>query len=218
MSLENPSNYSNELDPNGRIALTSVRSSFNAITRNETAYNADNKGVDRFDGDFEILFEGKTTGGSVGGVFGPLALANILDDRNSIRAVNGYVFTVAFAKEGAGNNTIYLIEEVVGSVFFDFFTGSENTLYYFKVKRVGTGGFLYIYSDALRTTLIDVLNVSLHTIIKLQFFYTAQTFNDSDANTLTGYGENYDLGEAVEAIKPFRKLGQGLYTGLGGGL
>jgi len=194
MATEDLTTYT-EVDPNNKITVTSDRSEFDTLRRNEDAYVYDDKGVDHFNGNFEHLFEIYMS--SSNGIVVMWGMANIVEDLKSILDASEDELCLELS-----TYTFYLIEVFGGTQYYDTYGGTSGTLYYLTAERdegVGTYGtlYLYIYSDADRTNLLDTLTVTLHEKEDFRYLYVTQSYNSGHTNAASGYTQNVDLQEVA---------------------
>lgn len=234
MAVENFTTYT-EVDPNSRISKTATKVTWTLLTRDEDAYVYLDKDADYFNGDFTIYLTHRTTAVSASGtrVLGCWSLTNTIDDLWGIYVANGDWLAVLAGQTlgGAGAPTLWLVECDGGSQYGSPANPYEialNTDYYLTVIRdesVGTYGtlYLYIYSDASRTTLLDTQTLTLHAKVDFRYIYAIQT-QDTDTATLThsGYTENLELflaptvtTQAMTSIITTTATGNGNVTDLG---
>ena len=213
MAIENFLTYTEE-DPNNRITITSSTITFASIARNETAYVYSDKGVNHFSGDFEHLLEINQTSGLNGGWNYSWFMSNDLGDGATLQTASKSYLGVNTLNTGDTTPNIYLAEVDSGTLYYAGpYVGALNTPYYIKVKRdeaVGTYGkvYCYIYSDSGRTTLLDTLELLMHTSKKdFRYIYGFNTYNDANTYTQSGYTKNLDLQEISPTnIKSFNGL------------
>lgn len=77
-------------------------------------------------------------------------------------------------------------------------TYTNNVWYYLKITKSGTSLELKIYSDSARQTLLDTLNITLHTDYQFQYLYACSTWYlppNTDSCVLDI--DNLDIQEAV---------------------
>lgn len=212
MAVEDFTGWSpGETDPNSRITVTPTRVECFGTQRDEDARHVDDKGVNHFSGDFTHLLEVFLSSSSTGsGVGFPWQIANDLDDvKGLIDASKSNLYCQNFH---AVNPQIFIAEQDGASNYVDgSITLSEDTIYYLTIERdesVGSFGDItcFIYSDSGRTTLVDTLNVVLHTSKKdFRYIYAANTFNDGSTDPFYGYSQNLDLQEAVVGVPIFMR-------------
>lgn len=169
------------------------------LPRNIDAYVYDDKGVDHLDEDFAHLVDAQAdTAGDNNQLFFPWMLSNEVNDWNGTLADTGESFlSLMFVQN------FVRLNECIGSGFVsDEYTGSVGTPYYLRLVRdeaVGTHGTLYcyIYSDSGRITLLDTLSLTLRAKRDFRYVYGVNCGNNGQAQTISGFAQNLDLGEAV---------------------
>ncbi|MCK5611928.1 hypothetical protein KAR91_59210 [Candidatus Pacearchaeota archaeon] len=183
-----------KLDANNRYTVTTNKIAVAGLLRNEPdEYVALDKGVAFFDGNFNHKFQTKVTA-STGGQVYPWALANTLDDFLPLNDVLGLQVR---------SGQVFLVEKDGGILYFDSSTTLIiNTQYYHTIVRdeaIGSFGQLqcFIYDDAIRTNLIDVLTLALHVKEDWRYVYGVMAPASSGINFITADIENLDLGLAV---------------------
>jgi hypothetical protein len=198
-----------EEDPNNRITVETSKVTFTNLTRAEAAYVYKDKGVDHFNGDFEHLLTVNSISSS-----GEYPFTSFWGLSNDIGAYNvlaeaGKSWIIIDIYHNPVNPRIEIRESDGGTVYYEITSYySPNTPYYLKIKRdesVGTYGTLYcyIYSDAARTTLIDTLEMALHTSKKdYRYIYAVQSMGLAGDPYMSGYSENLDLGEEEPPAPP----------------
>lgn len=177
-----------ETDPNGRITVTADEIAFAGLTRNEDAHVYKDFGVAYFSGDFNIDFEFRRTALNTG-IAVICGLTNDVDDFRAL-ITGGKDYQGVHLSE-AGD--VAMGELDGGTPYFDGYAVSNGTTYYCTFVRdesIGSYGrlYLYIYSDAARTTLLDTLQVDLHTSKKdFRYLFFLDTYNDGQgAFTISG--------------------------------
>lgn len=204
------------VDPNGRFAITENGIVVTGLARNEDAYACWDFGADYFKHDFEHDFKVKLTGHSGAGSFYPWSLINVLDDLKGITDASGDWLTVSCYCSG-GVYQIYCLECDGGTIYGDgdYFVAAVDTQYYCTIKRdetVGTFGtlYLYIYTDASRSTLVDTLTVTLHTSKKdFRYLCPIQCWHSGSTATISGTVANHVLKDRIvcDVLKIVHRLG-----------
>ncbi len=204
MAIENYTTYT-EVDPNSRFTVTAAKIEY-VLVRPEDAYVYSDKGVNFFSGDFTMEFSFETSasgqeGTSAGNIW---AVSNIVDDSNGIDVANGdYLSLVIIVGLGVDTGTITL-EECDGGTLYG---GSSTADYrhgvprYIKIVRdesVGTYGtlYLYVYSDAARTTLVHTSTITLHSSKKdfrYLFALLSTAAGAGGTPNVTGFSENLEV-------------------------
>lgn len=201
MAIENLLDYTEE-DPNSRITVTSARSSWAGLTRNEDAYVYKDKDAGHFSGDFEHLLDVRITSSEALANVVAWSLTNIVDDLKGIKDANGDALGISLQTNGGGAHSILLMELVGGTFYTDAYAVSLNTTYYLKIKRdesIGDYGrlYCYIYSDSDRTNLLDTLQLDLHEKEDFRYIFITQTSNAYWDYAQTAWAENLDLQEVT---------------------
>lgn len=215
MSFDNLTTYI-EVDPENTTEVIADRITVTNQERSEDAYIYKDKGVDFYDGDFEFKFY------------------SFLDS-SSDDSSNGYLFDVANVIGSAGylfnNDRTLSLSMIVSTTkcrfqlrelaFGSVLPGADSVLlnldtqYWHTVERIGGTLTDKIYSDQARTVLIDTLSIAPTSVIKFRYEYPWVGIGIAGlTEKLTGY-----MGIDLEVDgNGTRKLGRGLYAGLGGGL
>lgn len=208
MATEDLTTYT-KTDPLSRLTVTSSKVTWVGVRRNEDTYLYKDKGANHFDGDLEHLLDFRYEGAGYWSLTNCWALCNLINDFDDIDAAGGDGLAVVQREESSGVHKLFLKELDGGTQYDDVYTASEPVTYYLKVKRdeaVGTYGtlYLYIYSDAERTNLLDTLSIALHSSKKdFRYIYACQSWDtdSSDANNWNdGWTENLDLQEEAAVV------------------
>jgi len=201
-----------ENDANGRFTVTSSKIDVSGLRRDDQGhYVYKDKGVNHFDGDFEFLFEASVAdvGSDDSSWMYMVMVANAVNDFKGLEGASEDCIAadVYPYRPNDGDYRWGLQELDSGTGYLDYsYAGyTFDTLYYLTLKRdenVGTYGtaYLYVYSDAARTTLVDSYSIALHTSKKdYQYIYGVSARGDSPtaAEAITGYVQNLDLQEAA---------------------
>jgi len=232
MALEDFTSYT-ESDPNSHLAVTATRATFTDYADNENIFLSSDKGAAYFNGDFTHLVDMKITAYVSGADnLGIWAVTNSVVDMDPTPA-DGALFLRAY---NTGGTNYFALLEASGGVEYAIgtqYTFSLNTTYYLKIVRdeaVGAFGtlYLYIYSDAARTTLLATKSGALHTSkqdFRYLFGVTSYRNSGAGANTKSGYVENLAesltygnpsaTNQAVSAIAATTATGNGNVTSRG---
>lgn len=198
LTSEDLSTYT-EVDPGTYLSVISSRVTFTSLDRNIDAYiYKDLSG--EFDGNFEVRFSFRTTSLGIGGGIVGLVITNDLNDILGLRTGDKNHIEAVFYDENspATNDEKFYLQETDGAAdYSDISTDldPQNTTYYCKLIRdedVGTYGtiYLYIYSDASYSTLVDTCEVALHTSKKdYTYLMLAVSFDSDASNYVSGYWE-----------------------------
>lgn len=192
MAFEDYITYT-EVDPTGKIDITSSKITVNDIARADLAYVY--KEGQNFDGDFTHQVEFKTV--DVEYAWGAIwQVANVIDGwRSFFNNINKGLYLAT------GNLTaIFLGESHSGGHHYDVGEFIDVTDYYLTIVRdetIGSYGQLqcFIYIDASRTILDDTLTITLN---EKQNFDTIYGFNNDEwpgSDTWEGEVRNLELGE-----------------------
>lgn len=202
VTSENFTTYT-EVDPDSHITVIPSRSSFVDLTKDESAYVYNDKGINHFSGDFEHLITVYLYSGSGSNsqtVY--WALTNLVGDKEYITGEGGDMLNMEFLREEGGAVRLYIQEVVGGSTISAPYIGIDAPyLCYLKIRReeaVGTYGTLYcnIYSDSARTVLVNTLTITLSANKDFRYIYATQTYDQGVGDRYqTGYSENFDLQE-----------------------
>ncbi len=238
MAVEDFTTYT-EVDPNSRITVTSTKVTWTLIQRNEDAYVYKDKGVDFFSGDFTINLTYRHTGGSVQGapIVNAWALTNLIDDEQGIIDASGdFLGLHVSAITSTTPSNIGLQEGDGGTRYIGIngFRAVIDTDYYLKIVRdesVGTYGtlYLYTYSDAARTILLNTDTLTLHSSKKdYRYLFALLSRNSGEVWSQSAFTENLEIvynvtsttapavtTQAVSAIAATTATGNGNVTSLG---
>jgi len=188
-----------EEDPGTDIVVTAPKVAWTALPRNLDSYVYYDFTAAYFDGDFRHEFEISATHVDDGAIVVFWMLSNDIDDISGLMGANKSLLG-AFIDYGASNWYITLVErDGAASYQQNSANFSYDTPYYITIVRdesVGTYGtfYCYIYSDMARTVLVDKQELTLHTSKKdFQYLFSCNTYNDTGAQTGTGYTQNLRL-------------------------
>jgi len=173
-----------EVDAGGCLSGLSYPVTITNQPQNTNAYIVKDYGVSSIDA-YDILLVGKITGGSTYCII-PIAALGL----NCPCAVSGggYNICVFFNKPSAGAYSVYiqLFNGVTGGAV-DYCSISVNTYYYMRLVHASGSStvYLYVYSDASFTTLVDTLSITDAACASLfRYFYICSTYNN--ATSLVG--------------------------------
>lgn len=199
-----------EVDGNNRISVDATTANVTALTKDEDAYVYKDFGASYFDASFSIDFEftATRTGDWGVGTFAMAGLANTVDDWRQIEVASGNELMVVYRPSlVASYYWMLLIENDGGTEYSDSTDASllsYSTKYYYTFVRDDNAGsygeiYLYIYSDAGRTTLLDTLTVALHSSKKdYRYLYAVQSADNNESGvTGTGQVANLEVSSAV---------------------
>ena len=193
-----------EVDPNSAIAVA-ANTITSTVDSDETAYVYKDFGVDHFAGDFEHLVGVKCNSELLNNTFSQFwMLANDVEDSFASFS-NGHSHIAVGVRDDI--EEIRLQECDSGSVYLDTFRLTVGTQYYLTIKRDETAGtygtmYVYIFTDAARTTLADTLTVALHTSKKdFRYLFSVNTWDNSIGGRATDITiTNLDLQEATASL------------------
>ncbi|MBA7494383.1 hypothetical protein ES702_04958 [subsurface metagenome] len=189
--------------PANRItSITAARVQMTNCDDDETVYLYRDRGVDHYSGDYEhlltIYLDTITNTGHA--VF--WAITNGIDDCYSLHNGGGDLHWIECYGDTGPPSELFLLETVAGAWLADVYSMLWDTPYYLRVKRdesVGANGtlYLYIYSDALRTILLDTLSVALREKEDFRYQFAISSYNEGDAGeAATYYTQHLNLQEA----------------------
>lgn len=192
-----------ETDPGSKLTVTSTKVDVANIRASDVSYVYKDYGVNYFSGDFEHLMEvyiGSATTDGINNV--GWCMANAVNTRTALDAASSSYIQMRMYDEATNDARLTAAELDGSSGYQDVAPGlSQNTVYYIKIKRdesVGTYGtfYVYIYSDAGRTTLVDTVSVALHSSKKdYRYLYSYMNDGRNIEYYYTGYQQNLDLQE-----------------------
>ena len=233
MATENLTTYV-EVDPNSRFSVTQTRVTISGLLGSDSDhYVYKDFGVDYFSGDFtiDLTIRISSTAAVSGGIL--WCLANVIDSWMDLRNANESALAIELARgSDPPTNQLNIREADSGTVYTGAtYNISVNTTYYLTVKRdegIGTYGtiYLYIYSDAARTSLITSSSIALHTSKKdFRYHYAIMSQKYSGwTGAISGYVEDFEITnasvpavttQAVTAISGTTATGNGNITNLG---
>ena len=193
MAYEDFTTYS-EVDPDSKLSITASKITWTDISRDDSAtYTYKDYGTNHFNADFEFLFTTRPVSAAYDSAYWLMLLTNEL-----VTAITTTYFGIYYNSLAAANLTLY---ENYGSTYTDASSVlTEGNILYPKWKRnesVGTYGtlYLYIYSDADRTVLVDTLSLTLHGKVDYKYITAFYLANSANTTNFTGYIENLDLQE-----------------------
>lgn len=210
MALEDLLTYT-EVDPNGRLTVTSPRVTFSNLRRSDDTYLYDDKGVGTLSGAFTHEGSFKITSAiNFCNVF-LWGWANVIDDLRD-PLINGDLLSFRFRRTGSGTNIIFLQESVGGSITnsnnFNSIVGVQYWIRIIYDPTFGVFGKLTceVYTDSSKTILVTTLSLALNGPVSFQYFYPCSSFNDGLGFPCDGFTEEWDLGEEVSSGRRRRML------------
>lgn len=182
-----------EVDPNSHISATASRATGANVGRDESCYLYYDKGVDYFAAlciDFDICVSTFPVNGMLG-VFG---ISNTLND---FGVFGNDDIKVMFYNRADYGNGLYFSSAAVS----DRMQITKDVIYYCTLERTSGSATvnLKVYSDALRTTLLDTLTFDLATAsTKHRYIFSiASNRAGSTAYACSGYVENIVINEVA---------------------
>lgn len=183
-----------EEDPDSQIeVVSSSRADLTSFSRDESTHLSRDRGVDFYDGDYEI--EGTTymASGASGSAFNNfLVLANLVGDNKEIIDAAGDMHIIL---DFNGNPRIIGLREVVaGTIYTDFSISLDFDKEYrcilLRDESIGTYGQLQclIYDGV---SLVDTLTLLLHEKEDFRYEYATQSFNGGTTQALNGYVKDF---------------------------
>ncbi len=221
-----------EVDPNSRISVTASRITFTGLTIDESAYVYKDYGASYFSGAHESLLTFRASAQSAAGGWLIWALTNDVDDWQGLIDANKTIVGVMLNAGGAdrhigltGLNAGNQVGALPGYVY------TFDTTYYLKVvidPAVGANGtiYLYIYSNAARTTLLNTQSYALSAALAgdYRYIFGIMSRNFTAGFTVSGYVEDLSFtlastptvtNQAVTAISGTTATGNSNITSLG---
>jgi len=176
-----------ETDPSGYLTVTSSKVTITAIPREDTGtYLYSDMGAGNING-ISIDFEGYRDSSSHNSGTINLGVGN--DGENAFNSwTDGVVIWWS-------DSQIKMLAQSVGGVDDSSALLSNDTLYYFTLSRAADSSdwYLYIYSDAARTSLVDTLNATMGGSASNTFEYVYAFAPNGAALAYlgTGYFQNF---------------------------
>lgn len=197
-----------EVDEGADLTVDSNTIDFvGAVTRGDTFYVYDDKGVDHFDGDFEHRVKHYIDEIDSSGAIAYWYLANAVGDCYDVK--DGYSLW-ARREWAAGYQQIYRIWEWdSATAYWDtFFGGSKDVEYFVTIVRdwdAESYGTLTAYvcednyygESSPDPDLLCTLSLDLHTQVEFRYVYGCGGYDDGGSATATGYVEDLDLQEGA---------------------
>ncbi|KKL51439.1 hypothetical protein LCGC14_2295470, partial [marine sediment metagenome] len=230
MAKENLLTYT-EVDPNGRLAQSSSRSVFSALSTNEDAYVIFDKGVNFFNGDFTHDLTIHVTAMDTNTQVPVWMLANNIGFIKTLYEADIFFFIFVRIRDVTGQPRIEVLEVDGSFKYSSSVDVSLDTTYYLRIFRdESTGSFgrisCAIFSDAARTVSVGTAAFNLHTEKRdFRYIYVVNAWNSGIAGTVTGYTEDYELfvstadltvtTQAATDVEITTATGKGVMTSLG---
>ena len=183
-----------DLDEDGDFTITVLKCDVSTMRRDATSRVIYDFGAAYF-GDFDIDFEFECTN------IGQYAAAAVFGMSNSIgdsaNLWSGSNDGIQVTHYGNNNNLrIRLLDGNTNDTDDYLGSASNSTIHlYCTITRVGTTCTLTMYSDSLRTVVIDTLVIT-SVNDQFRYLYVMNSWGDSstsDAHTWTGYTQNFEI-------------------------
>ena len=190
-----------KVDPNSRITVTTSRITWAGLTLVEDAYVYKDYGASYFTGNHQSLFTFRASAQSAALICLIWALTNDIDDWQGLAVANKTIVGVALNSSGADRH-IYLTGLNAGAQTGPLpgYAYTFDTTYYLKVvidPAVGSNGtiYLYIYSDAARTTLLNTQSYALSAAQAgdYRYIFGVMSRNFTGGFTVSGYVEDVEI-------------------------
>lgn len=176
-----------EQDANNKLTVTALKLTGVDVDWDEDVYCYRNFGASHFNA-FKIEFELYMSSATLVNGLGACGLSNTVDDFSQW----GTTAVSASIRDSAGTPNILLYRGA--GIASDSYTCATNTLYYCTLLRAAAADtiYLFIYSDASRTTLLDTLSVAgFGTATRYQYLFGFVNFNNaSTGRDWDGYIQN----------------------------
>jgi hypothetical protein len=180
------------VDPSGDFTISQFKINVSSMQREAVAYNYIDYGAGYF-GNFEIQFENEVTSIASLANLNFIGLTNTIGTRQDHLDANDGMCCQLYGGGGVGAR--YQLQEDILNNNDNYNPGGSSVpKRYFTFKRVSTTLYLYIYSDAARTILVDTLScVCTHPIVTsfryLHIAYSRELAGDA----VTGYVQNVKI-------------------------
>ncbi|TFH33308.1 MAG: hypothetical protein E4G97_00870 [Deltaproteobacteria bacterium] len=187
-----------EVDPNSRIARSTVTATGTGLKRDESAYVYYDWGADHF-GDFTQLFDYSLTTiatGSKGIIWG---LSNTVDSQD------GWAAGLYLKVDGINTSTMTITLGEVGGSTDATATIGKNAAYFIRVRRVGDALTATLYSSAanqITETVYGTLAITVATTA-YRYHYVMSTISEADTTTITFLTRNWMGSGMTSAGTPF---------------
>lgn len=194
-------------DPGSDIKKLVSRLTFNALdTRNTESYTYYDWGAGYWSGDFEFDFT-IYIDSSISTTFAtPILVANIVDELKGIVDASGDALCCIYYNS-AGTHQFVLREYDSGTAYSaTIYNITLDTLYFCRMDRDETIGSygqlrLRLWSDEVKTTLLNTQTLALHKKTDYQYSYPLNTYNSSNPGvTMTGFFDNYSMTGDIGAV------------------
>jgi hypothetical protein len=186
-SVENFTSGWSETDPGGKLTQTSTRASWTGLAQNTGDTFLEKTGTYVYSGNLNIIYDGFVNSSS-GADYVPGSIS-ISGETDSIY--------LNFGESGSGK--VYVsIESDTGDPDDDSTTLLLNTVYYFRLKRIGLNITLDVYGSSANriteTSKLLTLSTTQTVAEDIDGVIVSFMWNDTSSVAHTGYIENLDLG------------------------
>ena len=186
---ENLTTYT-EVDSDGDFTITPLSLTFDSVRQDAVSYVYYDFGLNYF-GNFKIEFEVEVSASTPtvpDGVH--IGLSNTIGTVNDwVMANNGIMVDTYFS----GGNAITRVMDLDTFSFDPYGWASGSFVkHYFRLYRVGTTLTCEIYSNAVRTTLVDTLSITTDTDA-YRYMYVMASPDTVGSATITGINEKFEV-------------------------
>ena len=192
--------FSDQVDGGSDLTIISNRITFTTMARNVDTWVADDKGAGHFtSSNVDHLLTVNTSTGSAGGVVVHWGLTNVAGEMVGIIADAGEDALLCYMVRHSPTTASRWLRQVdgTGTTQDGTATNAVGTKYH---NPVISGSTIedWIYNDVNRTSLYDMLTLSITITVAFQFVSGITSSNSGSAANMTGFIEDLDL-QAVAA-------------------
>jgi len=192
-----------EVDPNTDITVATNTLTIDTMRRDVSAYVYKDKGAGHFSGDFEHVVDVKATASDDHGSVTIWALADSVNDVTDALAVGDLIHILFYQPSEALGLSIWLREWYSGSNYDDkTYLISMNTWYYLTIDRISSVLRCRVYLDSARTSLLDALQITVHSTPAYRYVYGVMSETSNFAPTATMSCEVKNLGLDLDFVYP----------------
>lgn len=173
MALEDFTTYT-EVDPNNHITVTANQLTSN-VYENESAYVYKDYTAGHFNNFVHTLEITRTWNNGIRRLY-PWLLANTVKDVKAMEDAGDNGIAVYWIYNAAFDHEIRLAELGVGSDTYNVTFADASNPYYLTIEKIGTSLTCKIYSDSIRTNLLDTLSLSV-TDRGYRYMYGINSYN-----------------------------------------
>lgn len=206
MALEDFTTYV-ETDPGGKFTVAANTVTVAGVTRVHEYHIEDDKGAGHFT-DYEHLVQIKMTSGAAYSSCAAQYVTNVANTREEMKAANHGIVVYMYLTS-TNVPKIYIMNYTNDNS--DYYTGVNNTDYWLTIKRVNatTTATVKIYSDALRTVLVDTLTIESDTTAYSKVGVCCNEEKLSGTQAWSGYVKDLDLQEVEPDVSAGIKIWDG---------